>query len=309
MSRSILFAALASVLLGACAASPSRTIIAPTEPAEVVAATPEIASETPANDNLNAVAWTQTAIERDLIYRQTYRAAQDQLILALKDSRWEALPKGERKTPVKGLRKKAVIVDIDETMLDNSPYQARLVRDGKDFNEFTWAEWCREESAPALPGALEFARFAASQGVTVFYLSNRAQDLREVTIANLRKLGFPIAESENAFLGLGTVVSDCEQNGSEKGCRRELISRNYRVLMQIGDQIGDFTDVLSNTKEGRVEAMEPYLEWIGQRWFVLPNPTYGSWEPALFNNNWAAPAGEKRRAKIDALRFEESSAH
>jgi acid phosphatase len=270
-----------------------------------VVATPASSSEKPANDNLNAVAWTQTAIERDLIYRQTYRAAQEQLVLALQDSHWEALPKGERKTPVNGLKKTAVIVDIDETMLDNSAYQARLVRDGKDFNEFTWAEWCREESAPAVPGALEFARFATSKDVTVFYLSNRAQDLREVTISNLRKLGFPVAENEDVFLGLGTVVSDCEQNGSEKGCRRELISRNYRVLMQVGDQIGDFADVLSNTKEGRVAAMEPYLDWIGQRWFVLPNPTYGSWEPALFNSNWAAPAGERRQAKIDALRFEE----
>lgn len=305
MSRSIFFAALASLLLGACTASPPRTTTLSAEPAVVVATPTEAPSGPPANDNLNAVAWTQTAIERDLIYRQTYRAAQDQLILALKDSRWEALPEGERKTPVKGLRKKAVIVDIDETMLDNSPYQARLVRDGADFNEFTWAEWCREESAPAVPGALEFARFAASKDVTVFYLSNRAQDLREVTIANLRKLGFPIADSEHVFLGLGTVVSDCEQNGTEKGCRRELISRNYRVLMQIGDQIGDFTDVLSNTQEGRVAAMEPYLNWIGQRWFVLPNPTYGSWEPALFNNNWAAPANERRREKIDALHYAE----
>ncbi|HMM67735.1 MAG TPA: HAD family acid phosphatase, partial [Dokdonella sp.] len=196
----------------------------------------------------------------------------------------------------------AVILDIDETTLDNSPYQARLVRNGSQYDEFSWAQWCREEAARSIPGALEFTRLARSKGVTVFYLSNRASDLGEATLANLRKLDFPIAANEQVFLGLGTVVSGCEQNGSEKGCRRELISRKYRVLMQIGDQLGDFVDVLANTPAGREQVVAPYLEWIGERWFVLPNPTYGSWEPALFNNDWSLPAGERRRAKRAWLR-------
>jgi len=155
-----------------------------------------------------------------------------------------------------------------------------------------------------VPGAVEFARLAADRGVTVFYLSNRASDLAEATLDNLRKRDFPIAEGEQVFLGLGTVVSGCEQNGSEKGCRRELISRNYRVLLQVGDQIGDLVDVLANTPAGRQQAVAPYLDWIGERWFVLPNPTYGSWEPALFNNDWSQPAAVRRRAKLDALRLE-----
>jgi acid phosphatase len=74
--------------------------------------------------------------------------------------------------------------------------------------------------------------------------------------------------------------------------------------MQFGDQVGDFVDVDSNTPEGRRAAIEPYASWIGERWFVLPNPTYGAWEPALFSNDWAQPAGERRRAKIDALRLQ-----
>ena len=144
--------------------------------------------------------------------------------------------------------------------------------------------------------------FAASKGVTVFYLSNRASDLGTATLENLRKLDFPIAADEQVFLGLGTIVPGCEQNGSEKGCRRELISRKYRVLMQVGDQLGDFVDVLANTQQGREQAVAPYLDWIGQRWFVLPNPTYGSWEPALFDNDWSQSAPARRRAKQAALR-------
>src|SRR5690606_1637420 len=125
------------------------------------------------------------------------------------------------------------IVDVDETVLDNAPYQARLVKLGTQYDRTTWAAWCREERASAIPGALEFARHAARNGVTVFYLSNRAQDLGEATLANLRKEGFPI-EGEHVFLGLGAPVQGCEPRGSEKGCRRELISRTHRVLMQVG---------------------------------------------------------------------------
>jgi acid phosphatase len=154
-----------------------------------------------------------------------------------------------------------------------------------------------------LPGALEFTRLAAARGVTVFYLSNRAQDLNDATLANLRKAGFPIATGEPVFLGLGTVVEGCEQVGSEKGCRRESIGRTHRVLLQVGDQLGDFVDVLANTPQGRRDAAAPYAQWFGERWFMLPNPTYGSWEPALFNNDWTQPEPIRRAAKLDKLRY------
>jgi acid phosphatase len=291
MSKISAFLVLSAALLAGCAGAPNARR-APAAPAPMVPAGPA------ANDNLNAVAWTQTAIEHDLIYREVYRQAGEKLAAALKDSKWDALPKGDRKGKLKGL-KPAVIVDVDETVLDNSPYQARLIQSGGEFNEATWAQWCREKAARALPGALEFAKAAAKRGVTVFYLSNRAQDLNEVTLENLREAGFPVA-ADSAFLGLGTVVEGCEQNGTEKGCRRELVGRKYRVLMQFGDQIGDFVDVL-NTPEGRRAAVEPYLDWVGERWFVLPNPTYGSWEPALFNNEWSQAPELRRRAKMDAL--------
>lgn len=290
---------LIAFVLGGCAATRPVAVESAAARAPIVAApvTPQ------PDDNLNAVVWTQTAIERELLTRQAFAAAREQLSRALADPGWDALPHEEREGRVERL-KPAIIVDIDETMLDNSPYQARLVRDGASYDEFTWAQWCREERAQAVPGALEFARYAAERGVTVFYLSNRARDLNTVTLANLRQLGFPIADREDVFLGLGTVVPGCEQNGSEKGCRRRLVAREHRVLMQFGDQIGDFVDVLANTPAGRRQAVEPYLGWVGERWFVLPNPSYGSWEPALFNNAWSLPAAERRRMKLDALDYQ-----
>ena len=302
MVRFTPMAIVAVLLLNACSAPTTRPDSADANVTRTSTPSTARADALPApNDNLNAVAWTQTAVERDLIYRQTYRMASDELARALADPTWEALAKGERKSPIVDANKTAIIVDIDETVLDNSPYQARLVVNGKSYDEFTWHQWCEEENAAALPGALDFTRLAASKGITVFYLSNRAADLSDVTLSNLRKLNFPIADGDPVFLGLGTIVSGCEANGSDKGCRRELISRNYRVLLQVGDQLGDFVDVVAGTREGREQAIAPYLDWVGERWFVLPNPTYGQWEPALFNNDWSQSAGERRKAKEAAL--------
>ena len=289
---------LAAGLLGACAApAPRKTVDA----APAVARAPTAKPARPApNDNLNAVAWAQTAIEHDLIYREVYRNATEKLARALKDKNWDALPKDERSGSAQRLAP-AVILDIDETVLDNSPYQARLVRDGKSFDEFSWAQWCREKAAKPLPGALEFTRDAAKHGVKVFYLSNRAQDLNDATLDNLRSAGFPLASDETVFLGLGTINKDCEQVGTEKGCRRRLIAQKHRVLMQFGDQLGDFVQVISNAPDARDALAAKYDSWFGERWFMLPNPSYGSWEPALFNNAWDQPAETRRKMKRDAL--------
>lgn len=280
-------------LLGGCAAYPQKASPVP------AALTPV---GVPADDNLNAVAWAETSIEHDLIYLQTYRDAQARLLPALHDSHWDALSQPDRVAPANQLPP-AVILDIDETVLDNSPYQARVIKSGGEFNEADWAAWCREARARALPGAVAFTQFAASHGIAVIYISNRAKDLDAVTINNLRQAGFPVS-GPNAFLGLGTVVPGCHQTGNDKGCRRQQVSRSYRVLMQFGDQLGDFLDAPVGTPDGRRRAVEGYLAWIGTRWFVLPNPTYGSWESALFQSNWHQPRELRRKQKLDALRYQ-----
>ena len=296
MFKSLITMLTAALLLGGCAAPAPRPVVAPT----AVAASPTL--HVAADDNLNAVAWSQNAVEHDLIYLQTFRDAQAQLLNALHDKTWDALPSDDRTTPIKGL-KPAVILDIDETALDNSAYQARLIRNGGEFNEADWAAWCKEARARALPGAVAFTQFAAKHGIAVIYLSNRAQDLDTVTVDNLRKVGFPVS-GPDAFLGLGTLMRGCEQIGTEKNCRRQLVGTHYRVLMQFGDQLGDFVTASANTEAGRAQAIAPYMGWIGSRWFVLPNPTYGSWEPALFNNDWSAPPDQRRKQKIESLRID-----
>lgn len=299
MTRPAVLALALMLALSGCDSVPTRPTAAVADAAPAVEQ-PVAAGPGP-NDNLNAVVWMQTAVEFRLIAGQAWRGALVQLDKAIKTPGWDALPKDERATPAAGLPP-AIIVDVDETMLDNTPYQARLVRDGKAYDEFTWAQWVKEEAARPVPGALEFARAAAARGVTIYYITNRAEDLTAATVANLRKAGFPLA-SDDQVLGLGVVVDGCESEGSEKACRRQLVGRTHRVLMQFGDQLGDFVNVVANNPAGREQAVRPYLGWVGERWFVLPNPSYGSWEPALFNNAWSTPEAERRQLKLDALRY------
>ena len=251
------------------------------------------------NDNLNAVLWVQRSAEYQAAAIQTYRAAAEHLDRALAEPHWDALVPTERDNTGHGL-KPAVVLDIDETVLDNSPYQARLVRDGLEYSDPTWDAWVEERRATPVPGVLEFARAAQARGVTLVYISNRAVHLKQATLDNLRSAGLPVAD-DSVFLGLGTVVEGCDQHGSEKDCRRRLAGRNYRVLMQFGDQLGDFVHIPANTPQARQGLLEEYDDWFGERWWMLPNPTYGSWEPALFDNNFKQPREARRAAKRAAL--------
>ena len=300
MRVSLLAAGLAASLLTLSACKRTEPA-AP--PADAAAPAAPVADATPtgAHDNLNAVAWVQTSVEYRAITTQTFRAAADHLDVALKEKNWDALVPDERGNAATGL-KPAVVMDVDETVLDNSPYQARLIRDGKEYDEISWDQWVAEKKAKPLPGVVDFAKAAAEKGVTILYISNRAVHLKEATLANLRDAGLPVAD-DSVFLGLGTVLEGCEQNGSEKNCRRRLAGQKYRVLMQFGDQIGDFVQVEANTREGRQALFDEYDDWFGERWWMLPNPTYGSWEPALFNNAWDQPAAARTQAKRDALDY------
>ena len=301
--RRLLLATCVLLPLCACkrAESPVASAPAPSPVAAASATPPVAASTSSAHDNLNAVAFVQTSVEYRALSEQTYRAAADHLDQALKEKNWDALVPEERGNAATGL-KPAVVMDVDETVLDNSPYQARLVRDGADYDEVTWAQWVAEKKAKPVPGVVDFAKAASAKGVTILYISNRAEHLKDATLANLKAVGLPVAD-DSVFLGLGTFVQDCEQNGSEKNCRRRLAGQKYRVLMQFGDQIGDFVQVEVNTREGRDRLYDEYNDWFGERWWMLPNPTYGSWEPALFNNEWAKPAEARRQDKRGALDY------
>ncbi|MGJ4802650.1 5'-nucleotidase, lipoprotein e(P4) family [Luteimonas sp. SDU82] len=286
----------AALFVTGCASLPTAS-----SPPADAAPTAATAVGAAADDNLNAVLWVQRSAEYQANTISLFRAAIGQLDEALATPGWDALVPAEREqsAPLAGLPP-AVIMDIDETVLDNSPYQARLVAGGGEYNEVTWSSWVEERKARPVPGVLEFARAAQARGVTILYLSNRAQHLQEATLANLRAVGMPVKD-EGVFLGLGTHVEGCEQHGSEKLCRRRLAGQQYRVLMQFGDQLGDFVEVIANTPQARATLLDTHGPWFGERWWMLANPTYGSWEPALFNNAWGDSRELRRSQKREAL--------
>ncbi|MGY0633265.1 5'-nucleotidase, lipoprotein e(P4) family [Luteimonas sp. A478] len=290
-SQTLLLAPLLALVMTGCASVP---------------AAPAPATTASADDNLNAVLWVQRSQEFETTLLSLYRGAINQLDAALADPQWDALVPAERDNPDgwHGLPP-AVILDIDETVLDNSIYQARLVRDGLEYDDDTWAEWVAEQRATPVPGVLEFARAASERGVTLYYVTNREHRLKDATLANLRALGLPVAH-DNVFLGLGMEVADCEQPGSRSGklCRRQLVGRSHRVLMQFGDQLTDFAHLPVNTSQARDATVAERGGWFGERWWMLPNPTYGGWEPALFNNDWGLSREQRRTLKREALNTE-----
>jgi len=262
---------------------------------------PAPVAQAPADDNLNAVLWVQHSTEYQANTLSLFRAATDRLDVALRTPDWDALTADERAATASlaGLPP-AVIMDIDETVLDNSPYQARLVAQGGEYDDVSWAAWVEERKARPLPGVLEFARAAEARGVTIIYLSNRAQHLQAATLDNLRAVGLPVKD-DSVFLGLGTHVEGCEQHGSEKLCRRRLAGQQYRVLMQFGDQLGDFVEVAANTAAARQALLDAHRDWFCERRWMLANATYGGWEPALFDNAWSEPRETRRERKRAAL--------
>lgn len=200
ISASLLVIALSLV---GCASVPPATPDADAPVAPTSDATPQ-ADNPPAADGLNATVWFQTSVERDLVFREIYRAAGERLDAALADKSWDALPKEDRDNDPSGLPP-AIIVDVDETVLDNSPNQVRLIREHREFDEASWGEWVKERKAKPLPGALEFLRAAAAKGITIFYVSNRDASLHDATVDNLRQAGFPIPRDDQFLIGRAHV--------------------------------------------------------------------------------------------------------
>jgi acid phosphatase len=281
------------VVLLALPACTAQVATQKTEVAPAVAAPPD--------DLLNATIWMQGTVEHDMLVAQSFRLARTQLDRALAEPQWNALPEAERENAAGGTP--AIIVDVDETVLDNSPFQARMIRAGTDFDQAAWDQWCSEASARPLPGALEFARYAAARGVTMFYVTNRSLKAKDWTEQNLRRAGFPLSDREPVVFMAGDPA-ECAAAGTAKSCRRQLVARTHRVVMLIGDQLSDFIDLPKNTPEGRAQAAGEYAEWFGERWLIQPNPMYGSWDTAITAPIRGAPRAEKRAFKRAALRLE-----
>lgn len=215
---------------------------------------------------IGAAAWYQNAPEMTALYYQGFNLAQMRLD--------EALAADTKAKPL------AVVVDIDETMLDNSPFETTLIQKGETSDG--WNEWTAKAAAKALPGALEFAKYAQEKKVDIFYVTNRDSSEKTATIKNLADLGFPNATPDHVFTRDDTAFST--GNTSSKEGRRLKISATHEIVMLIGDNLNDFSEVFEDrTVNNGKEAVLKNRDLFGRKFIILPNPMYGAWEKPVYD--------------------------
>ena len=263
--------------------------------ASLVAVAPARAQDPPANDLLNAVLWMQRSVEYKASAVTAFALARLRLDQALADRRWTAAPKEQ--TGAYESLPPAIIVDIDETILDNSGYQAWMALKDTTFDAKTWNAFVNTVSSSAIPGAVEFVTYAQSKGVTVFYVSNRTAEEEAATRKNLEKFGFPMGGSVDTML----MTRKQPDWGSAKGTRRGHVAQSYRVLLNLGDNLGDFVDDYRGTEAERLKVFEDNRDRWGREWIMLANPSYGSFESAPFKHDFKLSVGDRRKAKRAVL--------
>lgn len=206
-----------------------------------------------------ATIWYQQSPEMKALYYQGFNMAKLRLAEFAKQ---------------KSQKSKAVVVDIDETMLDNSPFQVDQILKSHGFTSESWKTWTDKAKAKATPGSVEFSHFCDSLGVSVIYISNRKTNEVESTLKNLDSLGFSFAKKEYMFF---------KEDVSSKKARREKVSEKYDIVMLIGDNLNDLSEVFeSRGDDWGVAVVEKFKNEFGNRFIVLPNPMYGEWEKNIY---------------------------
>ena len=240
-------------------------------------------NQTPKNISLNgkvfSALWQQNSGEFRALCYQAYNLAQ---------LRIDENVRTNSKKPL------AIITDIDETFLDNSPYAVTEAEKGKDYDPKTWMNWTAKAEAKAYPGSVNLFNYAASKKVTVFYITNRDENDRIGTLKNLQNLGFPFADE--AHLMLKSTTSD-------KEARRLEVLKNYDVIVYMGDNLADFSKIFNRRPQTeRNELVDQNSNQFGKRFIMLPNSGYGDWEPALPGYNYQLTPAEKDKVILNDLR-------
>jgi len=264
--------------------------------AMLASAGPAFADDLPKpNDNLNAVLWDQTSVEAKANAIAIYELAKIRLDQALADTSTTAAPV-EQTGDFKD-KPPAVILDVDDTILNTSGYQAWNIKAQTSFSPQTWTAYVKSQTDAAISGAVDFTQYAASKGVKVFYVTNRTVEEEGPTVELMTKLGFAMGGNVDTFLSKG----EKDDWKSAKGTRRAFIAKDYRIVEMFGDNFGDFTDSYKGTLADRDKTFADNAAHWGHDWFVIANPTYGSFEEAAHNYKWDIPADEQRKMKVDAL--------
>lgn len=229
------------------------------------------------DQHYNGLLWFARSAEMRAQYHQAYEYAAIKLV-----------------TNIVGVENPAVVLDLDETVLDNSPYEVERIEAGVPYTPDTWKEWTSRGEAPILPGARAFLELADSLGVEIFYISNRKVEEMDGTLKNLVELGVPNADTAHIFLKSAT---------SDKTARRTKANSSHQVVLYIGDNLTDFDQVYCDRDAETLGAdvVEENLHHLHASFIMLPNPMYGEWEKALYGNTYRLSSEEKLELRRKAL--------
>lgn len=245
-------------------------------------------SRQPGSDNeyqIGAILWTQSSAEYRALAYQAFSLARLRL-----DQELATHPR-RRAARVKP---PAIIVDVDETVLDNSRFQAELILRNAAYTPQAWQAWCDRAEAGAVPGAVEFLNYAARRGVRVFYITNRRLAEKTGTVTNLKNANFPGVSDETVMVR--------EQGSASKEERRQKVRDRYRVVMLVGDNLNDFSDDFSGKSiADRKAQVDREQAQFGSEYIVIPNPMYGDWESAVYQNKPLNDA-DRHAKRREALR-------
>lgn len=175
----------------------------------------------------------------------------------------------------------AVMTDLDETAIDNTPLLARDMQDCHEYTKWdTWSSWEKYGSPKAIPGALAFFDYADQHGVAIYYVSGRYKKNKAYTMATLKKLGFPQVEDSHVMLDF---------NGPPKEVFRKKIAKNHTIVLQLGDSLPDVSDDFYHASLAKQhKEVIKNAAHFGKDWIILPDAAYGGWENAKLRA-WKRP--------------------
>jgi 5'-nucleotidase (lipoprotein e(P4) family) len=243
------------------------------------------------HESLNATLWTQSAAEYQGNTLQAYQLAADNMERALADPQWSA---ALEQTGDYADLPAAIMLDLDQTVLDTSSYNARIILQYGEHSSKRFREWCQQSAAPAIPGVKDFLQHAAERGVAIFYYSARREALRECTTRNLRAHDLPLPDQSRLLLNDGTEAGS-------KASQRANLAKQFRILLLVGDNLDDFVSgSKTDAAARRALAMQHAQRW-GRQWIILPNPMYGDWESSLYAFDYSLPRDRQLQFKLQQL--------
>ena len=229
-------------------------------------------------ENTMGSLWYQNAAEVDALYQQGYNVATNKL---------KELLKQPTNKPY------SIVLDIDETVLSNIPFQVKMVKDGTAFNPKLWDEWVQKAEATPVAGAKEFLQFADKNKVQIYYISDRTDAQVDITIKNLEAQGLPVQ-------GRDHLMFKKEGDKSKEGRRQEVL-KHTNLVMLFGDNLVDFAEFSTKSEADRDKMFEQLKAEFGDKFIIFPNPMYGSWESAVYQGEKKDGKGQSE-ARLNALK-------